>query len=113
MNSEYCEECGGVMTYRSTNNVTHKTKWKCRECGHIMFNDYVPFEFKQEHREKQPPKYYSVWKNSYQVKKRINGKQWYLASFRSEAMAKKFVALMKASEWDLSRVVEFKEACQV
>lgn len=110
MNSEYCEVCGGIMTYRSTNNVTHKTKWKCKECGHVMLNDYVPFEFKQVARPE--PKYYTFYGGTYQVKKRVNGHQFYLASFKSKEAAKKFVALMKASEWDLSRVVEFKEACK-
>ena len=110
MNSIYCEECGGIMTYRSTNNVTHKTKWKCKECGHIRFDDYVPFEFKQI--RKPEPKHYTCCHGRYDVKKRINGRQYYLGTFKSEALAKKFVALMKASEWDLSRVVEFREACQ-
>lgn len=109
MNSEYCTECGGVMVYRSTNNITRKSKWKCKECGHVMVNDYVPVDVNA--LPKPEPKYYTYSKGRYDVKKRINGHQYYLACFESEAAAKKFVALMKASDWELSRVAEFKECC--
>ena len=103
-----CEECGGVMVWRCTDNITRLSKWKCRDCGHLQFEDYVPVKL-----PKKEPKHYTFSHGKYDVKKRINGHQYYLACFKSEDMAKKFVALMKASEWDLSRVVEFKEACQV
>jgi len=111
MNSEYCEECGGVMVWRCTNNITHKSKWKCRDCGHILVNDYVPIEFKQI--KKPEPKHYTYNNGVYQVKKRLNGHQHYLGSFKTEDRAKKFVALMKASDWELDRVSEFKEVCRV
>lgn len=106
-----CERCGGALLYRSTNKVTMRSKWKCKECGHIVIDDYVPFEFKSVPRRE--PRHYSFNKGCYNVKKRINGHQFYLACFKSESMAKRFVALMKESDWDLTRVSEFKEACQV
>ena len=106
-----CEDCGGVMVYRSTNNITKVSKWKCKECGHIQFNDWVPTPL--EELPKREPKYYSFSKGRYDVKKRINGPQVYLASFKSEDAAKKFVSLMKESGWQLDRVAEFKEACKV
>ena len=108
-----CEVCGGVMMYRSTNKITKMTKWKCKECGHLMFDDFMHVDLKQLITPRGEPKYYSLVGNTYQVKKRINKHQYYLASFRSEDMAKRFVSLMKESQWDLARVVEFKEACKV
>lgn len=111
MNDECCEVCGGVMVYRSTNNVTHKSKWKCKECGHVQLNDYVPFEFKD--LPKKEPKHYTYSNGRYDVKKRINGYQYYLAGFKSEDAAKKFVSLMKECDWQLDKVAEFKEACNV
>ena len=106
-NSKYCSECGDVMVWRCTNNVTQMSKWKCKSCGHVQMEKQKPIR-----RLRKQPKHYGYCGSSYQVRKRINGTQYYLASFKSEALAKKFVALMRASEWDLSRVVEFKEACK-
>ena len=105
-----CEVCGGVMVYRSTNNITHKSKWKCKECGHVQFDDYVPVELKD--LPKREWNYYYFHNGAYVVRKRINGKQHHLAGFKSEDMAKKFVSLMKECDWSLDKVAEFKEACQ-
>ena len=111
MKSFNCNECGGVMVYRSTNNITRESKWKCKECGHIMVNGWVPTPLEKIRRPE--PKYYTLSGGAYQVKKRIDGHQFYLGSFKSEKMAKKFVALMKVCDWDLERVAEFREVCSV
>jgi len=102
MNSEYCTECGGVMVYRSTNNITHKSKWKCKECGHVMLNDWVPTPL--EEIKSHEPRYY-FWKNgAYIVKKTLNYEQIYVGSFHSEELAKKVVDGMKSVGWDKSKI---------
>ena len=109
-----CEKCGGVMKWRCTNNITRVSKWKCSDCGHLMFDDYVPADLKKlTTLPRCEPKYYTLAGGSYQVKKRINGPQLYLASFKSEEMAKKFVSLMKDCGWRLDKVSEYKEACTI
>ena len=101
MDSNYCECCGGVMMYRSTNNVTGKSKWKCRDCGHVMLNDYQPRTWKDIPTPE--PNYYTCKDGKYCVSKVMGDERSYFGTFADEETAKLVVKRMKAVGWDMSK----------
>ena len=98
----YCDECGGVMVWRCTDNITKLSKWKCRDCGHLQYDNYVPRSF--EDLPKKEPRYYFFKNGAYIVKKTKNYEQIYVGSFHSEELAKKVVDGMKSVGWDKSKI---------
>ena len=95
----YCEDCGGVMDWRCTNQITNVSKFKCRNCGHIQTGE---LKLKPVNDEKKEPKFYCLNNHgSWIVKKRKNNERLYAGAYSDEETAKKVVAEMVKCDWDL------------
>ena len=104
MNSEYCTKCGGVMVWRSTNNITRLSKWKCRDCGHI--STMVLPEPEPVVNVPVIPNYYYQRDGKYIVRKKRNNETVYVGAFQSEDMAKEVVEGMKSVDWNKTLIPE-------
>ena len=100
----YCSECGGVMVWRCTDNITRLSKWKCKECEHIT-SVYLP--------EPEPvkivpvePHYYYQKEGKFIVRKKRDNKTIYVGSFNTEEMAKKVVKGMLEVDWNKDLIPE-------
>ena len=96
----YCEECGDVMVWRCTNQITSMSKFKCRNCGNVQ-------EEKVELKPPAPrvarvPKYYYCKNGKYIVRANRTGtnSQTYIGTYEDEETAKKVVDKLKACNWD-------------
>lgn len=96
----YCECCGSVMQWRSTNQVTGLSKFKCLDCGNVQLGR---LEVKCEIEDKRP-KFYSEKDGRWIVKRKINHEERYIASLPSEEIAQKVVEELDKVDWDKSYV---------
>ncbi len=101
----YCEECGNVMQWRSTNHITNISKFKCLHCGHV---DYDIIEVKPY--KEYVPKYYHYNGTSWIVKRTINYEKVYVGAFATESIAQRVVEAMAKIAWDKDNIpIDFEE----
>ena len=91
----YCEECGDVMMWRCTDNITEVSKFKCPNCGHIQTGKLE----KVEPKPPREPNYCFSYKGKWIVKKTINHQEIYVGCFADEKTAKLVVDGMKKVDW--------------
>ena len=96
----YCEECGDVMMWRCTDNITEVSKFKCPNCGHIQTGKLK----KVEPKPPQEPKYCFNYKGKWIVRKTINHQPVYVGCFADEETAKLVVDGMKKVDWKKSMI---------
>lgn len=121
-----CEECGSPRVFWRCDNHKEKTsKWKCKDCGTIKITKTRPERLKylkeqEKERKKKskanrkkktilPPKYYHKHGNKYQIKKTVNGKQYYYGTYDTEKEAKLMVELLRLYDWDIKELPRLKE----
>lgn len=63
----------------------------------------------RSNKSNKNPKYYCRRKNSFIIQKRLNGECISFGQYKNETTTKKMVELLKGSDWDRTRVLEFKE----
>lgn len=98
--SMYCDECGDVMRWRCTDNITNVSKFKCPNCGHVQTGELKRVEPKPP----KEPKHCFKYKGKWIVRKVINHQPVYVGSFADEETAKLVVDGMKKVNWDKSMV---------
>ena len=97
----YCDECGDVMRWRCTNNITNVSKFKCPRCGNVqtgMLKKVNPLP------KREPNYYYARKDGKWMVQKTINHKKLSLGGFADEETAKRVVDGMKKVNWEKSLV---------
>lgn len=103
-------DCGAVMYWRCTNNITNTVKYKCPICGMVKTKKAEPrkkthIRFKAKNRSRN----YHKTSNGFEVKKYVRGKQTYFCRTRTEEQAKKIVELLRECDWDKSHINEIKQ----
>lgn len=95
-----CEECQGKMQWRSTNTVTHLSKFKCPNCGHVQLA-VVEFNPKDS---KVKPRYYYEKDGKWIVRRKHDHQHKYVGTYANEETARKVVEKMNACDWDLDEI---------
>lgn len=104
----FCEVCGGLTTWRSTNTLTGVAKYKCKECGHITkalktnFDDPIVDKGVLEKCPQHPNSncYYDKRHDTYGVRKMIDHKDFYFGQYPSWEMAQAVIDKLIEYEWD-------------
>ena len=96
----YCDECGDVMRWRCTDNITEVSKFKCPNCGHVQTGKLK----KVEPKPPREPNYYYEKNGKWFVKKVINHQKVYVGCFADEETAKLVVDGMKKVDWNKSMI---------
>ena len=95
----FCDECGDVMVWRCTDNLTEVSKFKCPNCGHIQTG-----KLKKVKIPERGPKYYCQKNGKWIVRKVINYQTIYVGCFADEKTAKLVVDGMKKANWDKNMI---------
>jgi len=100
-----CEKCETVMQWRSTNQITHLSKFKCPRCGNVQIGENeVKYPVTEVIKEAKIPNFYHNKNGKYIVKRRRNHQLLYAGTYANEETAQKVVEELNKCDWDLDMI---------
>ena len=108
----YCEECESKMRWRCTNKITHISKYKCPNCGHIQ-TEKAEIIQPVEETKKDPKYYYETTKGTFIIRKTIDKEKVSFGTYGNEDTVKKVVSELVKCDWKLDNIPSIRSKLNI